>query len=304
MLKEIFALITMPIGIALLVLYGLGIFATAKYSIEKKHYKPFCSVSIAVLMALPFFVYAGAAAYTFGSGLGELLSPLSTATPAPVSATPAPTSAPVTRPYTFTLTHNIVEGRSDCKWTFEQSVNGEDVSNNGTVNIVPGNTIHLRTSITETSGTNATGSDACKLENPPTGTFSIRRTIDAVNAGGVITRWDVVYTFTPQWDYKTESQGTFQGQDIEDYSPNYDDDDYYDDYYDDDDDYSGPWGTDDTTDETVGSLDRTVYWVPNGKSYHFSLSCPSLSRSPEIYEGTLREAIDEGKTDPCNNCVW
>ena len=63
------------------------------------------------------------------------------------------------------------------------------------------------------------------------------------------------------------------------------------------------WGEDDTTDEVVGSLSRTVYWVANGKSYHFSRSCPSLSRSTDIISGTLREARANGYCDPCNNCV-
>nr|DAG31637.1 MAG TPA: DNA methyl phosphotriester repair domain protein [Caudoviricetes sp.] len=66
---------------------------------------------------------------------------------------------------------------------------------------------------------------------------------------------------------------------------------------------SGPWGEDETTDETIGSSSRTVYWVPNGKSYHFSRSCPSLSRSDEIERGTLQEARAAGKKDPCNNCA-
>ena len=66
---------------------------------------------------------------------------------------------------------------------------------------------------------------------------------------------------------------------------------------------SGPWGVDETTDETIGSVSRTVYWVPNGKSYHFNRSCPSLSRSDEIERGTLQEARAAGKKDPCNNCA-
>ena len=66
---------------------------------------------------------------------------------------------------------------------------------------------------------------------------------------------------------------------------------------------SGPWGEDETTDEVIGSASRTVYWVPNGKSYHFSRSCPSLSRSDDIERGTLQEARAAGKKDPCNNCA-
>lgn len=46
----------------------------------------------------------------------------------------------------------------------------------------------------------------------------------------------------------------------------------------------------------------TVYWTPNGKSYHSSSGCSTLSRSKTVLSGTLDEAIAEGKTDPCNVC--
>ena len=48
---------------------------------------------------------------------------------------------------------------------------------------------------------------------------------------------------------------------------------------------------------------RIVYWVPNGKSYHYTDKCSTLSRSKTILHGTLAEAIAAGKTDPCNVCV-
>lgn len=66
---------------------------------------------------------------------------------------------------------------------------------------------------------------------------------------------------------------------------------------------SSPWGEDDTTEEITGPLSKTSYWTPNGKSYHFRTSCPSLSRSKTIHSGTLSDALDAGKTDPCNNCA-
>ena len=46
----------------------------------------------------------------------------------------------------------------------------------------------------------------------------------------------------------------------------------------------------------------TVYWTPNGKSYHTTSGCSTLSRSKTILSGTLDEAIAAGKTDPCNVC--
>ena len=47
----------------------------------------------------------------------------------------------------------------------------------------------------------------------------------------------------------------------------------------------------------------TVYWVPKGYSYHSTESCPSLWRSPLIISGTMEEAFEAGKTDPCDNCT-
>lgn len=51
------------------------------------------------------------------------------------------------------------------------------------------------------------------------------------------------------------------------------------------------------------NLDRIVYWTPNGKSYHYSKECQTLQRSKVIRQGTLREALDAGKSNPCNYCV-
>lgn len=42
-----------------------------------------------------------------------------------------------------------------------------------------------------------------------------------------------------------------------------------------------------------------VYWTPNGKSYHTTKSCPTLSRSKTILEGTIQQS---GKNDPCDKC--
>lgn len=66
---------------------------------------------------------------------------------------------------------------------------------------------------------------------------------------------------------------------------------------------NGTWGEDSTTNEITGELTRTAYWTNGGKSYHFSESCPSLSRSKNINTGTLQDALNAGKKGPCNNCA-
>ena len=50
---------------------------------------------------------------------------------------------------------------------------------------------------------------------------------------------------------------------------------------------------------TSSSSSTTVYWTPNGKSYHTIKSCSTLSRSKNILEGTITES---GKNDPCDRC--
>ncbi|KMT22313.1 thermonuclease family protein [Clostridium cylindrosporum] len=47
----------------------------------------------------------------------------------------------------------------------------------------------------------------------------------------------------------------------------------------------------------------TVYYVPNGKSYHSTKSCTTLSRSKTIKSGKLKDVKRLGKSDPCNKCV-
>lgn len=44
---------------------------------------------------------------------------------------------------------------------------------------------------------------------------------------------------------------------------------------------------------------RTVYWVPNGKVYHSTASCSTLSRSNTIYSGSVSES---GKERGCKVC--
>lgn len=45
---------------------------------------------------------------------------------------------------------------------------------------------------------------------------------------------------------------------------------------------------------------KIVYWTPNGKSYHFSKDCSTLSNSKTINEGTKEQS---GKSDPCDRCA-
>lgn len=47
-------------------------------------------------------------------------------------------------------------------------------------------------------------------------------------------------------------------------------------------------------------VERTVYWVPSGKSYHYNRNCSTLSRSKNILEGPGSQCP---KTDPCNVCI-
>jgi competence protein ComEC len=46
--------------------------------------------------------------------------------------------------------------------------------------------------------------------------------------------------------------------------------------------------------------DRIVYWTPNGKSYHYTDKCSTLSRSKKILNGPLSQCP---KSDPCDKCV-
>ncbi|MEG2258722.1 MAG: hypothetical protein RSB78_00895 [Oscillospiraceae bacterium] len=55
--------------------------------------------------------------------------------------------------------------------------------------------------------------------------------------------------------------------------------------------------------ETMGSADGTVYWTPFGKSYHMDPNCSTLSRSATLVSGTLDEAFDAKRFDPCDLCA-
>ncbi|MEA4911178.1 MAG: hypothetical protein VB092_01005 [Oscillospiraceae bacterium] len=54
-----------------------------------------------------------------------------------------------------------------------------------------------------------------------------------------------------------------------------------------------------------GSYTGEIYWTRYGKSYHLDPDCQALSRTlPEnLYQGTLEEAFEAGRTDPCDFCA-
>lgn len=55
-----------------------------------------------------------------------------------------------------------------------------------------------------------------------------------------------------------------------------------------------------TTTYDPAANERTVYWTPGGKSYHYSQSCPTLARSKTIKSGPGSTCP---KSDPCDKCV-
>ena len=47
----------------------------------------------------------------------------------------------------------------------------------------------------------------------------------------------------------------------------------------------------------------TCYWAKYSKSYHFDPDCQALLRSKEVFQGTITQAFEEGRTDPCDFCA-
>ena len=60
-------------------------------------------------------------------------------------------------------------------------------------------------------------------------------------------------------------------------------------------------GGDNYEDRAYGHAGQTVYVTPNGHSYHSRKGCPTLSRSKNILEMTIENAVSEGR-DPCDVC--
>lgn len=57
-----------------------------------------------------------------------------------------------------------------------------------------------------------------------------------------------------------------------------------------------------TTNNNDNIQGQTYYYTPNGKSYHTTKDCPTLSRSKTILNDTLDNIKAKGKTDPCDKC--
>ena len=48
---------------------------------------------------------------------------------------------------------------------------------------------------------------------------------------------------------------------------------------------------------------ETVYYTRFGRSYHLNPDCQSLKNSSIVFEGTIQDALDAGRNDPCDFCV-
>lgn len=53
--------------------------------------------------------------------------------------------------------------------------------------------------------------------------------------------------------------------------------------------------------QTVGI--GSVYWTRFGKSYHLDPDCQTLQNSAVVYPGTIEEAFEANRTDPCDFCA-
>ncbi len=45
------------------------------------------------------------------------------------------------------------------------------------------------------------------------------------------------------------------------------------------------------------------YWTPYGKKYHFNPDCRYIRNSTDITQGTVQEAYDAGRQEPCSGCA-
>ena len=70
---------------------------------------------------------------------------------------------------------------------------------------------------------------------------------------------------------------------------------------------SGASETEDSSAEGDGdfsdTLGETVYWTPNGKTWHTDRDCHYIKKSKDIISGTEENARDEGKTGLCSSCA-
>lgn len=52
------------------------------------------------------------------------------------------------------------------------------------------------------------------------------------------------------------------------------------------------------------TLDMDGYWTQFGNSYHLDRDCSTIRRSLTIYAGTVADALDAGRLDPCDICAY
>ena len=61
------------------------------------------------------------------------------------------------------------------------------------------------------------------------------------------------------------------------------------------------YSEDELTRDENGNI--VVWWTQYGKSFHLDENCYHIADSATKTSGTLEEAIEAGKTDPCDHCV-
>ena len=62
-------------------------------------------------------------------------------------------------------------------------------------------------------------------------------------------------------------------------------------------------GNNSNNNNSSSQVQGTVYITPSGKSYHSTKNCTALKRSTKILSVSLQQAINQGKSDPCNLCA-
>lgn len=55
--------------------------------------------------------------------------------------------------------------------------------------------------------------------------------------------------------------------------------------------------------EVEQNTDGTVYWTQFGKSYHYDPDCHTIKNSKNVYYGTIEEAFEAKRSDPCDYCA-
>lgn len=56
-------------------------------------------------------------------------------------------------------------------------------------------------------------------------------------------------------------------------------------------------------DAQIENYTGMVYWSPYGRKYHTSVDCSHLNNSEELTEGTVQQAIENGRVEICKTCA-